>query len=133
MQMDLLDRIVRLMWMLAFTIWAGSASWSNEPAGAKGDRRSDVVVWVVGFAWVVLLLRVLSGPQIVPRVWWIRFGGAVITLTGLLFALASRYYLGRNWDALITLKVNHTEEHTSELQSRLHLVCRLLLEKNKHT
>src|SRR2546422_7028488 len=28
---------------------------------------------------------------------------------------------------------NRSEEHTSELQSRLHLVCRLLLEKkNKH-
>src|SRR5687768_18268832 len=28
---------------------------------------------------------------------------------------------------------NHrSEEHTSELQSRLHLVCRLLLEKKKH-
>src|SRR2546422_1107997 len=26
-----------------------------------------------------------------------------------------------------------SEEHTSELQSRLHLVCRLLLEKNKIT
>src|SRR5256884_5249318 len=26
---------------------------------------------------------------------------------------------------------NRSEEHTSELQSRLHLVCRLLLEKNK--
>src|SRR4030043_2317270 len=25
-----------------------------------------------------------------------------------------------------------SEEHTSELQSRLHLVCRLLLEKQKH-
>src|SRR3989449_10605257 len=27
--------------------------------------------------------------------------------------------------------VNRSEEHTSELQSRLHLVCRLLLEKKK--
>src|SRR5690625_5862286 len=27
-------------------------------------------------------------------------------------------------------KVNRSEEHTSELQSRGHLVCRLLLEKN---
>ena len=26
-----------------------------------------------------------------------------------------------------------SEEHTSELQSRLHLVCRLLLEKKKET
>src|SRR2546422_7270269 len=29
--------------------------------------------------------------------------------------------------------VERSEEHTSELQSRLHLVCRLLLEKKKHT
>src|SRR2546429_3784319 len=28
--------------------------------------------------------------------------------------------------------VFRSEEHTSELQSRLHLVCRLLLEKKKH-
>src|SRR2546429_3769863 len=28
--------------------------------------------------------------------------------------------------------VSRSEEHTSELQSRLHLVCRLLLEKKKH-
>src|SRR2546422_6471156 len=29
--------------------------------------------------------------------------------------------------------LDRSEEHTSELQSRLHLVCRLLLEKKKHT
>src|SRR2546422_8349899 len=32
-----------------------------------------------------------------------------------------------------TLKATRSEEHTSELQSRLHLVCRLLLEKKKKT
>src|SRR2546422_6130374 len=30
------------------------------------------------------------------------------------------------------LELDRSEEHTSELQSRLHLVCRLLLEKKKH-
>src|SRR2546422_4057233 len=29
------------------------------------------------------------------------------------------------------VKADRSEEHTSELQSRLHLVCRLLLEKKK--
>src|SRR2546429_3168069 len=29
--------------------------------------------------------------------------------------------------------MERSEEHTSELQSRLHLVCRLLLEKKKNT
>src|SRR2546429_9478887 len=34
-------------------------------------------------------------------------------------------------DFEISQKFLRTEEHTSELQSRLHLVCRLLLEKKK--
>src|SRR2546422_6746663 len=34
----------------------------------------------------------------------------------------------------VAFAVGRSEEHTSELQSRLHLVCRLLLEKkNKYT
>src|SRR2546429_784671 len=33
----------------------------------------------------------------------------------------------------LNLRRNRSEEHTSELQSRLHLVCRLLLEKKKQT
>src|SRR2546422_4676670 len=39
-------------------------------------------------------------------------------------ALAQRRPLGKGM-------VHRSEEHTSELQSRLHLVCRLLLEKKK--
>src|SRR5438876_4008489 len=35
-------------------------------------------------------------------------------------------YLYRAWDLV------RSEEHTSELQSPVHLVCRLLLEKKKH-
>src|SRR2546422_7164623 len=32
---------------------------------------------------------------------------------------------------VVMVPVQRSEEHTSELQSRLHLVCRLLLEKKK--
>src|SRR2546429_7175602 len=34
--------------------------------------------------------------------------------------------------ARVSTEGKRSEEHTSELQSRLHLVCRLLLEKKKH-
>src|SRR5690348_18165508 len=34
--------------------------------------------------------------------------------------------------ALARSRMNRSEEHTSELQSPVHLVCRLLLEKKKH-
>src|SRR5258705_2777167 len=38
----------------------------------------------------------------------------------------------RGDDLLHALEVGRSEEHTSELQSLRHLVCRLLLEKKKH-
>src|SRR2546422_8632475 len=41
--------------------------------------------------------------------------------------------VGNNRDRAVLLKAARSEEHTSELQSRLHLVCRLLLEKKKKT
>src|SRR2546422_6452465 len=44
--------------------------------------------------------------------------------------------LGQPFEDVLGLARPHlplrSEEHTSELQSRLHLVCRLLLEKKKH-
>ena len=41
---------------------------------------------------------------------------------------------GRNISNILVYQSNNrSEEHTSELQSRLHLVCRLLLEKNNKT
>src|SRR2546422_7404374 len=43
------------------------------------------------------------------------------------FAARSRLHL----DLLESGASGRSEEHTSELQSRLHLVCRLLLEKKK--
>src|SRR2546422_8531905 len=38
---------------------------------------------------------------------------------------------GRVTRVEVTPPIKRSEEHTSELQSRLHLVCRLLLEKKK--
>src|SRR2546422_3782939 len=38
-----------------------------------------------------------------------------------------------SFSAAPTARLPRSEEHTSELQSRLHLVCRLLLEKKKNT
>src|SRR5256884_5105871 len=35
-------------------------------------------------------------------------------------------------ERVMSLRSQRSEEHTSELQSRLHLVCRLLLEKKKN-
>src|SRR5256884_4107352 len=46
-----------------------------------------------------------------------------------------RVRIGEPRQNCATREINHvrSEEHTSELQSRLHLVCRLLLEKKKQS
>src|SRR3712207_7457549 len=54
-------------------------------------------------------------------------------------ALADSYGNGVMWIVIYTREMHpgddvpRSEEHTSELQSRQYLVCRLLLEKKKHT
>src|SRR2546429_5181685 len=42
-------------------------------------------------------------------------------------------YLHHQVDKGLVLELLRSEEHTSELQSRLHFVCRLLLEKKNRT
>src|SRR3712207_7541897 len=45
-------------------------------------------------------------------------------------SLLNKYFIDRNQLSIDTL-LGRSEEHTSELQSRQYLVCRLLLEKKK--
>src|SRR2546429_3972894 len=42
-----------------------------------------------------------------------------------------RFKCSERWTCVSTKPGSRSEEHTSELQSRLHLVCRLLLEKKQ--
>src|SRR3712207_8810138 len=56
-------------------------------------------------------------------------GGA----SGLVLGGAITQWAGWRWIFLVNLPIAvRSEEHTSELQSRQYLVCRLLLEKKKH-
>src|SRR6266436_8886659 len=55
-----------------------------------------------------------------------------ITQDGDLRRFVNVYVSGEDIRFQDGLDTARSEEHTSELQSRLHLVCRLLLEKKKH-
>src|SRR2546422_2224014 len=71
-----------------------------------------------GFAWV-FVGRELDGTPVAVKILKPRYGADP--------AFEIRF---RN-EAETAAKLDRSEEHTSELQSRLHLVCRLLLEKKK--
>src|SRR5689334_24165859 len=63
----------------------------------------------------------LSHPVIPPALIADIAGGSYPAVINILLALRQRDRTGRG----------RSEEHTSELQSQFHLVCRLLLEKKK--
>src|SRR2546429_2412095 len=77
-------------------------------------------------------VAVVSKSQPVPQLGHIRtaahgFSQELLSLAG---AVLSQELLSF-FECRRAIRVSRSEEHTSELQSRLHLVCRLLLEKKK--
>src|SRR2546429_2639126 len=58
-----------------------------------------------------------------------RYSSALVHVNGTF----GRGTVGVDLNAIPAAAIERSEEHTSELQSRLHLVCRLLLEKKKNT
>src|SRR5687768_17812572 len=77
--------------------------------------------------------------EITPNPWKTRaeeVGVSLDQFIGVARSLSARGVIGRFSTFLEHVKpsaAGRSEEHTSELQSRLHLVCRLLLEKKKST
>src|SRR2546422_4039372 len=58
--------------------------------------------------------------------------GALATASGMAAQMVTMMTLLRPGDEIVSSSsLYRSEEHTSELQSRLHIVCRLLLEKKK--
>src|SRR5687768_18228185 len=55
--------------------------------------------------------------------------GRTLTFAVRVAPRASRSEISGEHDCALRVRIARSEEHTSELQSRLHLVCRLLLEK----
>src|SRR5437660_6340603 len=64
------------------------------------------------------LFRSLAGPT-PPTLTYTPLAGTEVIVTGMVWLVT-------------TVVPDRSEEHTSELQSRGHLVCRLLLEKKKY-
>src|ERR1035438_2379526 len=72
-----------------------------------------------------ILANLWSQPTAPSRAWW-RWGLAGALAVMVIVAMAVAWRSGRTTHSQLA----RSEEHTSELQSLRHLVCRLLLEKN---
>src|SRR3712207_7388621 len=82
--------------------------------------RSDVQGLLAG------LYRYAEGPQLENG----RRAQVLASGVAVPWALRAQELLAQDWN--VSADVWRSEEHTSELQSRQYLLCRLLLEKKKH-
>src|SRR5437870_9405979 len=90
----------------------------NRPLAAYGRNRGTQEWPVVSIATRPLVKRRKSSPTDLTRL-WVRGAMPCLVIQPVYQRIASIVTGARS------------EEHTSELQSRGHLVCRLLLEKKK--
>src|SRR5690625_5460553 len=94
--------------------------------GALGRRLATLLLFGAAAGLILSpLYRVYSPVALV----------ATGTLGAVMGMVLAYFAAARRWGILVTISIGllgaRSEEHTSELQSRGHLVCRLLLEKKK--
>src|SRR3712207_5205573 len=92
--------------------------------GAEMDAGPSTTSWIL----TAFLLAASVSTTIVGKLGDLYGKGRVLTLVLALFALGG--VINALADSIAVL-IARSEEHTSELQSRQYLVCRLLLEKTK--
>jgi protein-S-isoprenylcysteine O-methyltransferase Ste14 len=98
-------------WLITMLVWIAS-SFSNTQAvrrQATGSRAAQICFGVFAglLIWGPAHFRLLSGPAVIPDSEAAHLAAFLLTLGGLAFALWSRFIVGRNWSAVITIKQDH--------------------------
>src|SRR3989449_735949 len=122
----------------------GAITHDDRPGVTLSVASRTAVFWVLAAAFfagnfttnsaTVHFIPYLSEHGYSPTVAAVTIGwmGAMQVPARIFFApVAARFGHGGVTAAIFFMQAARSEEHTSELQSRLHLVCRLLLEKKK--
>src|SRR2546422_8584848 len=93
------------------------------------------MVYYILILFLFFFLMIRRPPRSTLFPYTTLFRSSLLMLTGLfaisVWAQSGRVGTGRYDQQIQQEASKRSEEHTSELQSRLHLVCRLLLEKKK--
>src|SRR3989449_1344765 len=117
---------------LALLFVGGERRFATAPDPLLGNvlAAGSAVAWaftVTGYRWLARDRAADHGPHgVVASA--AACGNLIVFLVSLPWALPLARGRATDWLVVAYLGVR-SEEHTSELQSRLHLVCRLLLEK----
>src|SRR5207247_7130596 len=111
---------------------------------SQGAGTGEATLWAarvgLGLALIGLIMEVASGWGYRHGWWGLRvalrylfaYGGVVAIVACVVSLVVLALAIGtKSRGAALATSCRRSEEHTSELQSRVDLVCRLLLEKKK--
>jgi protein-S-isoprenylcysteine O-methyltransferase Ste14 len=98
-------------WLVTILVWI-AGSFSNKHAVRRQAPASRLAHICFGFFAGLLIwgpgpLRILSGPTVLPHSAATGRSALLLTIAGLAFALWSRFTIGRNWSAVVTIKQDH--------------------------
>lgn len=100
--------VVWVAFLLYWRIRAGNTKATErlEPAGSRVLRS---IAFLVAIA--LLMFNHIPGSwlyrPILPQGLWAFWGGAAVTIAGLMFAIWARNHLGTNWSQSVTIKQDH--------------------------
>ena len=103
--------VITIAWVAAVLVWlAGSlmtkTTVRSQTAGSRLLEIAPLLVGVVLLRADRTLFRMLSVRFVPATAGWQEIGAAV-TVAGVALAIWSRFYLGRNWSASVTVKRGH--------------------------
>src|SRR4051812_17573599 len=96
----------------------------------KREYLSSYITWgiISAVAFCIPMIIFLTQKNYTAT-WWLFLGNGLFLVSIVAYMLA--FNKRQNENASTQTMVARSEEHTSELQSHVNLVCRLLLEKKK--
>src|SRR5699024_12276539 len=104
---------------------------------------TNFVLYTICYVYYLLFLIIILQPHIYtlfPYTTLFRSRSITVLVVNILMLVLAAIFLGKKTTKNVALgslllpilmEITRSEEHTSELQSRFDLVCRLLLEKKK--
>jgi protein-S-isoprenylcysteine O-methyltransferase Ste14 len=111
MDSNSINQVVLFLWMPVFLLWAITGNAAKQTAYSRTESRSQVAVWVVWIAWLLLFSHGFRRPPLTARFMGVTTAtvatGLLLTILGLGLSVWARFCIGRNWSAQIEVKQGH--------------------------
>jgi protein-S-isoprenylcysteine O-methyltransferase len=106
-----LDTVIEVAWIAAAVVWlvGGFLTKTTVRSQSASSRLLEILPMAVVFLLFFVNQSLLEWTSVrfVPATFGWQSLGAAMTVAGVIVAMWSRFYIGRNWSAQVTVKEDH--------------------------